>query len=217
VSKPNIHDSRESWLRAATNELRPFFAQLDLPLPATIRFAIAFTSRGKRTQVAGETWYPSASADGHHEIIIRCDFADPLDVLGILVHELVHVVLPATAKHGKVFKAAALRVGLEGKMIHALPGPILKERLQALAATLGPLPHAKLDFENAAADRPKKQGTRMLKAACESGECGYTVRVAASWVRKLGPPHCPRHGPMQVDLPAEEEAEEVAEDEKECV
>jgi hypothetical protein len=50
-----------------------------------------------------------------------------------------------------------------------------------------------------ALDRPKKQRVRMLKAACATDSCGYTVRVAASWVRDVGPPHCPQHGAMSVD------------------
>jgi 2-keto-4-pentenoate hydratase len=55
------------------------------------------------------------------------------------------------------------------------------------------------------ADRPKKQGTRMLKATCEGdGPCGYTVRLTAKWVQEVSPPHCPKHGAMAVDMPAEE-------------
>lgn len=44
--------------------------------------------------------------------------------------------------------------------------------------------------------RPRKQGTRMLKAACE--DCGYTVRVTAKWL-EIGPPHCPQHGAMGLE------------------
>jgi hypothetical protein len=41
----------------------------------------------------------------------------------------------------------------------------------------------------------------MLKAECKAEGCGFTVRVAASRVKELGPPHCPKHGAMAVDLP----------------
>ena len=30
---PNTHDTREAWLRAAANELRPYFESCDLMLP----------------------------------------------------------------------------------------------------------------------------------------------------------------------------------------
>lgn len=200
----NDHSSRESYLRAATNELKPYFAKHGLTLPEKIRFAIAFTSHGKKGKVAGECWHAGASDDGHHEIIIRADFADPAEVLGILAHELVHAALPPEAKHGKLFREAALKIGLEGPMRHAMPGPVLKERLNELAAGLGPLPHGRLNFDRmtlgglVAADRPKKQSTRMLKAECAGPGCGYTVRVAARWISDCGPPHCPMHGAMRV-------------------
>lgn len=198
----NDHTSRESYLRAATNELRPYFAKLGLHLPEKIRFAVAFTSHGKKGKVAGECWHAGASDDGHH--VIRADFADREEVLGILVHELVHAGLPPDAKQGKAFREAALRIGLEGPMRHAMPGAVLKERLNELAASLGPFPHARLNFDRVtlagevAADRPKKQGTRMLKAECLGAGCGYTVRVAARWIKDCGPPHCPKHGAMRV-------------------
>ncbi|MDQ6866887.1 MAG: SprT-like domain-containing protein [Pseudomonadota bacterium] len=206
----NDHNSRESYLRAATNELRPYFAKHGLILPEKIRFAIAFTSHGKKGKVAGECWHAGASDDGHHEIIIRADFADPAEVLGILTHELVHAALPPDVKHGKEFREAALRIGLEGPMRHAMPGAVLKERLNDLASSLGPFPHGRLNFDRVTlagevvADRPKKQGTRMLKAECLGAGCGYTVRVAARWIKECGPPHCPQHGAMCVSPLAQE-------------
>ena len=98
-------------------------------------------------------------------------------------------------------------------MVHALPGELLQKRLDDLAAALGPLPHARLNIERGAdnrgpADREKKQKARMLKAECEAEGCDYIVRVAASHVRNIGPPHCPKHGAMTVDLPAERDGEE---------
>jgi hypothetical protein len=128
----------------------------------------------------------------------RADIAGPVEVLGVLVHELIHVVLPVDAGHGKLYKEAAIKIGLEGKMRHAMPSQLLQPRLVELAESLGPLPHARLNIErgrdNRPADRPKKQRTRLLKAECEGDGCGYTVRVTAKWVDEVGPPHCPNHG-----------------------
>jgi hypothetical protein len=202
----NMHDTRESWLRSATTELHSYFAAFGYELPKNIRFAIAFTSTGKRGRIAGECWHPSASGDNHYEIIIRADIADPEEVLGVLVHELVHVLLPSTVKHGKEFREIAQRIGLTGKMRQARPSEILKKRLYDLAASLGELPHAKLDF-SAASDVPKKQTSRMFKAEC-GASCGYTIRLAAKWAR-AGLPVCPidvRHGPLICRLPESEEA-----------
>jgi hypothetical protein len=71
------------------------------------------------------------------------------------------------------------------------PSSALATRLATVAAVLGPLPHAALDWS-----KRKKQTTRLLKAQCE---CEYTVRIARTWVERVGPPHCPVHGPMAVE------------------
>jgi hypothetical protein len=204
----NFYDTREAWLRAAANELRPLFARCGYEVPENIRFAIAFPSTGRKGRRVGECWHSSTSADRAYEIFIRADLFEPEDVLAVLVKELVHTLLPADAGHGKTFKTAATRIGLEGPMRHPTPGPLLRERLQALAAALGPLPHAQLHIDqhpmtvrgSVAVDVPKKQPTRYRKAVCTDASCPYTVRIASSHVVNIGPPHCPRHGPMTVDL-----------------
>ena len=71
-----------------------------------------------------------------------------VEVLGVLVKELVHTLLPPDAGHGKLFKAAAIKIGLQGPMRQARPGPLLHDRLKVLADTLGPLPHARLDMRS---------------------------------------------------------------------
>jgi hypothetical protein len=102
-------------------------------------------------------------------------------------------------------------------MRHAMPGLLLRERLVKLAETLGPLPHARLNIERGRdnkgpADRPKKQAARMLKAICSNESCAFLVRVAATPVREIGPPHCPKHGAMIVAWPEDEEAGEEGEE-----
>src|SRR5271165_2772425 len=174
-AKTNAHDSRESWLRSATIALRPYF----------------------------ESWHGSAADDGNFEIIILADIADPVEVLGVLVHELIHAVLPIDAGHGKLYKEAAIKIGLEGPMRHALPNQLLRPRLVELAESLGALPHARLNIDrgrdNRPADQPKKQRTRLLKAECGGEGCGYTVRITAKWVDDIGPPLCPKHGAMAIE------------------
>jgi hypothetical protein len=201
----NTFETRDAWLHAAEIELRPYFAECGFPLPEKIRYAIAFPSTGRQGRRVGECWHSSASADGFHEIIIRADIAEPVEVLGVLVHELIHAALPVDAGHGPKYREAALKIGLQGAMRHAMPGQLLTPKLEAIAANLGPLPHGKLnigDFNRDGtrpADRKKKQRARLLKAECEGEECGYTVRITAMWVDKLGAPHCPKHGVMSVN------------------
>lgn len=213
--KPNQHDNRESWLMAATNALRPHFALIGVVLPDRIRFSMGFPSTGRKGKRIGECWHSSASGDDTHEIYIRPDQAEPVAVLGILCHELVHAALPLGSGHGPVFKQAALAIGLEGKMRSALPGPALNGRLETLAAELGPLPHAPLDFERRGEDSPKKQGTRLMKAECLTAACGYTVRITRKWLDAVGAPCCPAHGEMSVEgWPSEGDDDEPTEDDE---
>jgi hypothetical protein len=99
-----------------------------------------------------------------------------------------------------------------------------QKRLEDLAATLGPLPHARLNIDRGSdnrgpADRDKKQTTRMLKAECAAEGCGYTVRVASKWVKDKGPPlcPCPDHGAMAVDFPEGDKVEPEAGELREAV
>lgn len=104
----NEYSSSEDWLRAATEMLRAFLAALEIYIPEKIRFSIAFTSRGKATGASqaktgvwpAECWPAAATDDGFCEIIIRADHDDPIEILGLLIHELVHAAL-GDGKHGE--------------------------------------------------------------------------------------------------------------------
>lgn len=212
MTTENQFQTRDAWLEAATNALRPHYQAAGFPIPADIRFSIGFPSGGRKGKAIGEHWHSVASADAHHEIFIRADQAEPQAVLGILSHELVHSAVPLGSGHGPVFKKAALAVGLAGKMRQALPGPVFAAKLAELAAELGPLPHAALNFDRRGDDTPKKQGTRMLKAECETAACGYTVRLTRKWLNAVGAPCCPLHGTMTVEGWQEGEDDEDDED-----
>jgi hypothetical protein len=201
MKNTNNHTSRESWLRAGAEELRPDFEKLKLSLPDKIRYSIAFTSTGKRGHVPGQCWPAEASDDQHYEVIIRIDKDDPVEILGILVHELIHTLLPTT-EHSKEFKLIARRIGLEGGMRHTKPTPLLMQRLQTIAANLGPLPHAKLNYSRVPG-APKKQQSRHLKAECGADGCGYLLQISAKWA-KAGLPYCGiniKHGRLRCAIP----------------
>lgn len=190
----NTHDSREAWLKAGTALIRTLYGKADVIVPDAIRYSIGFPSTGRKGKRIGECWQPGASADQHYEIFIRADYSEPMAVLGILAHELIHASVPGGSGHGPVFKAAAVAVGLEGKMTSALPGEALNAKLRKISETLGPLPHGSMNFGVAGEGAPKKQTARLLKAECS--DCGYTVRVTKKWVEEVGAPHCPLHGEM---------------------
>ena len=206
-----IHQTREAWLNFVAGELaRTVFAAAGATVPGKVRIAVAFPSTGNKGKRIGECWDASASADGHFEIMIRPDVADPTEAAAILAHELVHSAVGIPAGHGPAFRKLALAIGLEGRMKSTTAGPQFLAAVAPILSAAGPLPHARLDWAGIST-KPKKQSTRLIK--CECAECGYIVRTAAKWIEEKGPPHCPEHGPMQADLP--EEPDPVPEDEQE--
>ena len=192
--------TREAWLGAAAGELRRDFRDRGYDLPDKIRFALAFPSTGRFGKRIGECWTDKASSDGAVEIFIRVDQDDPVEVLAILVHELVHAAVGTDAKHGPIFKRCALAVGLKGPMRHTRASPALVSRLQEIVSQIGKLPHGALDISIR-----RKQSTRLLKAQCK---CGYTVRIARAWAVRLGAA-CPLHGAITIHCVKAEASDEA--------
>lgn len=173
--------TREAWMTALVEKLTPRLAEASgRPVPK-VRVSVGRTSKKK---YIGECWHAEASADQTREIFIRPDQDDPVEVAGILAHELVHAFLPPDAKHGISFKRLGKAIGLEGKPTEMHPGTALTGELTVICNTLGPFPHAKL-----AMIKPgKKQTTRLIKALCE--ETGYTTRITRQWLDMFGAPLC---------------------------
>ncbi len=211
---------REVWLHKMAELMRPRFEWFGHPLPS-FRVSIGFTSGGKKSRANAEVWSTSASGDGHHEIFIAPDYDDPVAVAGLLAHELIHTAVGFAEGHSGKFGKVALAIGLKRPLTSTVPGPAFEEWVKPFIEEIGPLPHAKLRFGNAAGggfiggfkvrerkkaaasgesdgggiftSAPPTQTTRLLKVACE--DCGYTARVTQKWI-DIGLPHCPTHGEM---------------------
>lgn len=111
--------------------------------------------------------------------------------MATLIHELIHAACGAGAKHGPLFRAPAVAVGLEGKMTATHASEALQAKFRAWIDAHGEYPAGAIDVSTR-----KKQATRLLK--CQCAMCGYTARVTAKWINEVGPPHCPDDGPMEV-------------------
>jgi hypothetical protein len=179
--------TREEWLRAAVDHLRPTFPAQGNPLPPALHVSVGFPSVGalaRRTRRVGECWSPQASRDGLHQLFISPLLGEP---------ELVHAAVGTPARHGPRFRRAALALGLRGRMTATVAGPDLQARLEELSRLLGEFPHAGLLARDP--DR-KKQRTRLLKIVCPS--CGYTARTTAKWI-ETGLPTCPCSTTMRLN------------------
>jgi len=175
--------TRERWMLDACNHI------LDVELgPITeglfkrpdVRVSIGFPGGGRKR--IGECWTKGASEGGiYNEIFIRPDIADSVEVLGILVHELIHATDNCKSGHRGFFRRTAKAVGLEGKMTATALGDELKERMVEYVEQAGPIPHSKLKGKSSI----KKQGTRMLKISCNN--CEFTARTARKWMDMIDP------------------------------
>ena len=182
------YNTREEWLTAAIEELRPVFDAVGKPLPKAIRVACGFPLNAKRSKAIGECWIASASADGVIEILISPVLADPVAVFEVLVHELCHATSGAF-NHGVNFQKVASLMLLQacgtGKETWKSTRGTTEfvNSYGALINGLDTYPHGQLTYTD-----KKVQGTRMIKACCPS--CGYTIRLTDKWV-KQGLPTCP--------------------------
>ena len=188
VDLMNIPLTREAWLLLAVDRLRPLFQEKGYTVP-TVRVSCGIPSTSRRGSAVGQCWPSSATEDGANEIYISPVYANPVDILDTLVHELVHAVDDCKHRHGKEYKEIALKVGLQGKMREASAGPLLRERLALIAveltAQVGAYPHVVMQVPRAmhAAGRPAP------KAACP--QCGFRVSMLMKHL-DLGPPICPK-------------------------
>lgn len=189
--------TREEWLHDLASRVAP---TLGINVP-TIRLSVGFPggrSRGGRGKRIGECWDASASADGSNAIFVSPTIADAATAAHVLVHEMIHAAVGVKCGHRGAFRTMALRVGLTGKMTATTPNPELADKLAEIVDEIGPYPHAVL---NPDLSGRKKQGTRMLKVACDA--CGYTVRTTAKWLA-IGTPVCPCGQKMSAEDSPEE-------------
>ena len=150
------HITREAWLLAAIELLRPLFAAKGFSVPAC-QVSCGFASTGTRSGHVGQCWSTKSASNELNQIFIAPTLKSAYDVIDTLVHELVHAVDNCEHKHGKEFKKIALKMGMKGPMRGADAGPELKVTLTALLDLLGPYPHGHLKVgmrKAARRDRP---------------------------------------------------------------
>lgn len=177
--------NREEWLMKAIEKLGKKIESNGATM-VEVRVSVGFPKASGRdsNKVIGQCFNGIASDDGRPQIFISPILDDSARVLDVLLHELIHAVLPLGAGHGAPFKRLAVACGLTGQMTATVASDELKAELTDIIAELGEYPHARLDVSGV-----KKQGTRLIKCYCP--ECGYTVRTSQKWLDLGGAPICP--------------------------
>jgi hypothetical protein len=203
-------NTREEYLLAAVEELRPMFTKNKLVIQP-VKVSCGFGSKSPMKRL-GECWQAGACADS----ITRNIFISPLnktavEALATLVHELVHASLPDEEKHGKMFKEAMKALGLEGKATSTYAGPALLEQLEAIVDKLGDYPTSRL-IPKEKSKNEKAKAKKSFKLFCprkRNGEkacilvdktAGGDYNVTASRKSlKLGFPLCPCGAEMEME------------------
>ena len=158
--------TRERWLLDATEQMRPWFDDLDAALPTDIYISVGFP-RGSRKAIGQCFPIQPATLDGKPHVFISPAVSEPTEVLEILLHELVHAALPARTGHKGPFQKLAGKLGLVKPWTATTASPDLAMRLGAMAEFLGDYPHGKLD----PSDLKKGRSNPYLKCLCNA--CGF--------------------------------------------
>lgn len=170
------NSERVQWCEQAWKLIRAELPRLDAA-PEHVAITVGFPSKGARSaqKSLGECWHGWKETQKNVTPFISlhpCLFPDPVKVLGTLVHEGGHTLMPE-AGHNKKFARFCQDVGLEGKPTATYPGEALARRLNAIAKKLGPILPGSGDLHA----NEKKQTTRLRKWVCPG--CEQIIRAAS--------------------------------------
>jgi hypothetical protein len=207
-----IHATREQWLTAAIDAVRPTFDEVNYPLPRTIHVSVGFGYNGaaENKHILAQTWATVTSEDSNPAVFISPVIATAEDAIGALMHELAHVADDCENGHRGRFVEIGTAIGLEGKPTQMLPGVATEAMIFTITAMLGTYPHSKLDTarvrvavnpDGTPSSEPAKrvrtgpatQTNRHLACICMNAECvakGYLIRTSSKWMA-IAVPKCP--------------------------
>ena len=144
VDEQTVKSLREWWLFQAATFLLELIASSGLPTVA-VRVSCGWPSQGalgRDSYVMGQCFRQEVCADGVAQIFISPRLADSIEVLGTLLHELLHACVGCQYGHGKQFSQPARLLGLVGPPTATRVGPQLAVVLQSCVERMGSYPHA---------------------------------------------------------------------------
>ena len=170
--------TREQWLMEGARMLeKEVFNPAGYKLPKGIRITMSRTESNRKTssKTLGVCMNRRLSSDNTHEILMNLELDNPIAILDVLAHELIHTICFEDG-HGNEFRKIALAIGLEGQMRSTTAGEILTKKLKKIARKLGKFNHAKL------AKTMPKDKARLFKVVCQNFLCGFSYRTTRTWI-----------------------------------
>lgn len=194
LKSTQLHATREQWLTAAVAMLFSHFLEPhEHTLPEKLTVSCGWPKGGKGHTI-GQCWPSTCSEDSNTvHMFISPELANPVRVLDVLLHEMIHASIGCDKKHGKEFRAVVKLCGLAGKATatYAAEGSETFIKLTEFAALLGSYPHTALRA-------PKRSGTGgggWVRYRSEN-DSTYTLLISPKTVERHGVPKDPWGEPM---------------------
>ncbi|GCE18632.1 SprT-like domain-containing protein [Dictyobacter kobayashii] len=170
----DVKQLREWWLYEAAKFLLALMEEAGEPT-VPVRVSCGWPSRGGLGQgkhVIGQCFAQEVCADGVSQIFISPRISDSIQVLGTLLHEIIHAAVGCQYGHKKQFSQPAKRLGLVGPPTATQVGPQLREVLQTFVDQVGQYPHAPIVVQV-----KQKVGSRLRLYECQ---CEPPVKIRAA-------------------------------------
>lgn len=180
--------NRELWLiRAKTLLEEQYFSKPSKRLP--VKLSISCGIPKGSAKAIGQCWDPRVAADGTTHVFVCPSLDRPIEVLGVLLHELIHACVGLKEGHGGQFARMARDVGLRGKLTATIveDGTELHKSLQKILDALGPYPHKALNKHGTGKKKPVRKRLRLVSTTDDT----YSVSLLADLVDEHGPPTDP--------------------------
>jgi len=165
--------NREEWLTKAGTDLElVILNKTDLIVPPyCVSVGFPKGARGRKKAI-GQCWSTEVAQDEKFHIFISPELADPLRVLDVLLHELIHATVGTQEKHKGKFIEVAKACGLKKPWTATTAGEDLLPRLNQISTDLKAYPHGALIPR----ELEKPPGSRLRLWICR---CNVKVRVAS--------------------------------------
>lgn len=213
-------------MKASSSSIIPVIAESERVLNRAIahfglkvkpaQICLTVQSKGRRQALgwfAPLRWGSKKTAPGSetavHEINLSAEYLREHNMGETLLHELAHAEnqilgirdCSGPRMHNRKFKEMAERLGLEVKPRDKSVGYGYTDLADIGRKFLESIKFDREVFESyrgSAEGKGAKPGSRLIK--CECANCGYVCRTTRTWLDDVGPPHCPDHGEMGVEL-----------------
>ncbi|MGV1045457.1 hypothetical protein [Limnohabitans sp.] len=150
--RPVIHKYAEVWLNEAVELLRPGFADAGFEIPP-VHLSVGFSTDGYKPAAKKNTiavcHAKCMTVDGINEIFISPIVYEPVNVLSLLVHELIHAIDDCKSGHGEGFlKISYALKCADNPSVSVLEFREKVQQYRAIADQLGRYPRSGVNYTN---------------------------------------------------------------------